>query len=446
MGNNRRRVVIIGAGFGGLFAARMLARHAIDVLLIDRNNYHTFTPLLYQVATCGLETSEIAYPVRSIFRKNDNVRFMLGNVQEIDYDAKFVHVRTNGVVREEAYDYLIVAAGSVTNYFGNSSLEQFSFEIKSLQTSLVLRNHILKLFEKAAWTEDDDDRQAMLTLVVVGGGPTGLETAGALYELYSYVLRNEFHVATPMRPRVILVEATDTLLRPYPESLQQSALKQLRSLGVDVRLGKMVEQVGKDFVQLKNGEIIQTRTLVWAAGVKASPLAEMLGVDLAQGGRVPVQKTTEVVGRDSIYAIGDISYLIDPKSDEPYPQLIPVAQQQGKLAAKNIISQIKGQPQKTFAYRDKGVMATIGRSRAVAWPFYTVKLTGFAAWFTWLMLHLVWLLGFRNRLNVMVNWIWNYITYDRSVRVILDNPVADEINPQQEELQAAKQLTEPAAD
>lgn len=442
MNANRPRVIIIGAGFGGLFAARTLARHAVDVLLIDRNNFHTFTPLLYQVATCGLEASEIAYPVRSIFRKNNNVQFMLGNVEAIDHESQLVRVRTNGHTRDEAYDYLIVAAGSVTNYFGNRALEQFSFEIKSLQTSLVLRNHILELFEKAAWTEDEAAREAMLTLVVVGGGPTGLETAGALYELYSYVLRNEFHTPNQMQPKVILVEATDTLLRPYPESLQDAALRQLRSLGVEVRLGEMVETVGQDYVHLKDGETIYTRTLVWAAGVKASPLAGMLDVDLQRGGRLPIHETTQVIGRENVYAVGDITYLEDPKNGQPYPQLIPLAQQQGKLAANNIIRRIKGQNEKTFKYRDKGVMATIGRSRAVAWPFYTVKLTGFLAWFTWLTLHLLWLLGFRNRLNVLVNWVWNYITYDRSVRVILDRQLYSE--PAEEVLERTD--TEAAAD
>lgn len=442
MNNGRPRVVIIGAGFGGLFAARTLAKHAVDVLLIDRNNFHTFTPLLYQVATCGLEASEIAYPIRSIFRKNGNVQFMLGNVETIDHNEQTVRVRTNGTTRDEAYDYLIVAAGSVTNYFGNTSIEQFSFEIKSLQTSLVLRNHILELFEKAAWTEDEDERAAMLTLVVVGGGPTGLETAGALYELYSYVLRNEFHGSNQMQPKVILVEATDTILRPYPESLQHAALKQLRSLGVEVRLGEMVDTIGKDFVQLKDGETIRTRTLVWAAGVKASPLAEMLDVELQRGGRVPIHETTQVIDRENVYAVGDMTYLENPKNGQPYPQLIPVAQQQGKVAANNIIRRIKQQEEKPFKYKDKGIMATIGRSRAVAWPFYTVKLTGFLAWFTWLTLHLLWLLGFRNRLNVLVNWIWNYITYDRSVRVIFDRPL--HTNPSQEQLEESH--TEAAAD
>ncbi|NJL56288.1 NAD(P)/FAD-dependent oxidoreductase [bacterium] len=415
------RIVIIGAGFGGLYAARALAKQDVEVLLIDRNNFHTFTPLLYQVATCGLDSSEIAYPVRSIFRKNPNVHFMLGEVLAITPKTKSVSVRTNGTVREESYDYLIVSAGSVTNFFNNDALAQFSYGIKDLGESVELRNHILRLFEKAAWAKDDMDyRNALTTMVVVGGGPTGLEMAGALFELYNHVLRHEYSKDRELHARVILIEAMDHLLAPYPESLQQSALEQLESMGVEVMLGQMVDDVGPDYVRLKTGETIKTHTLVWAAGVKASPLAEMLGVELQRGGRVPIETTIRVIGHDDIYVAGDMSYLINPKNDRPYPQVIPVAQQQGRLAAKNIIRRIKGEEEQDFKYSDRGIMATIGRSHAVAWIFYRIKLTGYLAWLSWLVLHIVTLMGFRNRVNVFVNWLWNYLTYDRSVRIILE--------------------------
>ncbi len=417
---NRPKVVIIGAGFGGLDAARALANKPVDVLLIDRNNFHTFTPLLYQVATSGLDPSEIAYPVRSIFRDRDNVRFLMGEVVDIDHEGKRVAVRANGTRHAEPYGHLIVAAGSVTHHFDNDGIAAHAFDLKDLADSVVLRNHILKLFERAAWSDDPAYVEALTTLVVVGGGATGLEMAGALYELKRHVLQKEYAGLRDIETRVILVEATDWLLAPYPEKLQKAALRQLDSLGVEVILGNPVVEAGEGYVRLQDGQVIPTYTLIWAAGVKASPAALMLDVDLARGGRVPVHPTMEVIGREDIYAVGDMAYLEDPKG-QPYPMLIPVAKQQGALAAKNILRRIEGKPQEAFRYRDRGIMATIGRNRAVAWIFYKVQLTGFIAWVAWLGLHLITLMGFRNRLNVFVNWVWNYLTYDRSVRIILEH-------------------------
>lgn len=417
--DKREKIVIIGAGFAGLFAARNLLKQPVDILLIDRNNYHTFTPLLYQVATAGLDSSDIAYPVRSIFRRRENFHFMLGDVVAIDTHDREVAVRTNGHVRHEPYDRLIVATGSVTNYFGNAQLEQFGYGLKDLNDAVNLRNHILRLFEKAAWEDDVERRSAYMTFVVVGGGPTGLETAGALHELYNYVLKHEYNGQHYLSARVILIEATDKLLAPYSPYLQKQALHQLESMGVEVFLGQSVQEAGEDFVRLNNGESIRTHTLVWAAGVKASPIALMLGVALQRGGRIPVDSTLRVTGLENVYAIGDIAYLPD-ENGMPHPQVIPVAQQQGKLVAQNIARQLRGQGEQAFVYKDKGIMATIGRRRAVAWPFYKLQLTGFLAWFTWLALHLLWLMGFRNRLTVLINWLWNYLTYDRSVRIILE--------------------------
>jgi NADH dehydrogenase len=419
MSQNRPKVIIIGAGFGGLFAARRLAREPVDILLVDRNNFHTFTPLLYQVATCGLDPSEIAYPIRSIFRKRPNVRYMLGEVIGIVYDSKYVILKTPNGMRHESYDYLVIACGSVTNYFNDEQLMQNSYSIKDLSDTLNLRNHILTLFERAVWAKDNAERDALLTMVVVGGGATGLETAGALYELYNHVLTNEYRRVEPLTARVILVEALDRLMVNYPERLQKAAYKQLVSLGVEVKLGERVEEVGQSHVKLSSGEIIATHTLVWAAGVKGSPLAELLEVELARGGRVPVKPTLEVIDRDDIYAAGDITYL-ESSQGGPYPQMIPVAQQQGKIVAENIVHRIAGEPENPFKYFDKGLMATIGRRRAVAYPYNKIQLSGFIAWLTWLTLHLIWLLGFRNRLNVFINWVWNYLTYDRSVRIIID--------------------------
>lgn len=415
----RPRIIIIGAGFGGLAVVNKLHRHDVDILLIDRNNFHTFTPLLYQVATCALDPSEIAYPVRGIYRKNRNVSFLLGEVIAIHPHEKQITVKTNGTTLDQSYDYLVIATGSVINFFGNDSIEQFAFGLKNLQDTLILRNHILKLFEKATWTKDSIERDAMTTMVVVGGGPTGLETAGALYELYNHVLSREYNRANAIRARVVLVEASNQLLAPYPDRLRELARKQLESLGVEVILGKAVQKMEKNRVILADGEVIHTHTLVWSAGVKGSPVARMLGVELARGDRIPVKPTMEVIGLDDIYAAGDITYIPD-KNGQPYAQVITVAQQQGKLVAKNIINRLNDKPQAEFVYFDKGIMATIGRRRAVAYPFNKVQLSGFFAWITWLGLHLIWLMGFRNRINVFVNWVWNYLTYDRSVRIILD--------------------------
>lgn len=419
---SRPRIIIIGAGFGGLDAARTLAGHSVDVLLIDRRNFHTFTPLLYQVATCALDPSEVAYPVRHIIYDQPDLRFLMGEVTEIDYLSQQVHVSTNNGMRIEPYDYLIVAGGSVTTYFGNEALAQTVFGLKDLGDAVALRNHILKLFERAAWTDNREEQEALTTLVVVGGGPTGLETAGALYELYNYVLRQEYAKSIDITAHVIVVEALDRLLVAFPEQLQQSALDQLKSLGVEVILDNPVEDAGEGYLRLKDGREIATYTIIWAAGVKASPLADMLDVELQRGGRVPVRPTLEVIGRDNIYVVGDMAYLEDDNG-EPYPQLIPVAKQQGTLAARNLLNRIRNEPQAEFNYRDRGIMATIGRSRAVAWIYNRVPFTGFLAWVMWLALHLVWLLGFRNRISVLVGWIWNYLTYDRSVRIILERPV-----------------------
>ncbi len=436
---HRPKVIIIGAGFAGLTAAQELAGKYVDVLLIDRNNYHLFTPLLYQVATCGLDASDIAYPVRRIFRSQRNIQFRLGEVTHIDPVSQSVTVRENDVVHEEHYDYLVLAAGRVSNFFNNPSIERHSFGMQTLSEALVLRNHILRLFEKAAWIEDEAERRALTTMVIVGGGPTGLETAGALYELYNYVLRTEYSKLEHMEARVILLEALDDLLLSYPEDLRQSAHEQLESLGVEVMLNSRVEDITESQVILADGRTIDTYTLIWAAGVKASPLADMLNVPLERGGRVPIARTCEVIGRPNIFAGGDLTYLLDPRTNEPYPQLIPVANQMGALIARNIQHRLAGEELESFQYSDRGVMATIGRSRAVAWVFYRLQLTGRLAWFAWLTLHLLWLMGFRNRISVLINWVWNYINYDRSVRIMLNDlrldPVSEPETPPHEALQ-----------
>jgi NADH dehydrogenase len=414
-----KRVIIIGAGFGGLFAARTLANKAVEVLLIDANNFHTFKPLLYQVATSALDPSEIAYPVRTIFRENKNIRFLMGKVTSIDRLDRTVEIEMDGRTRRESYDHLIIATGSVPAYFGNEGFKKHTFELNSLENAIALRNHILCLFERATWTDDPDLRAALTSMVVVGGGPTGLETAGALYELYNHVLKHEFDPQKHLQARVVIVELLPYLLAPYPDKLRQAALEQLDSLGVEVMLGNPVKSVSGDHIQLEDGRVIPTHTVIWSAGVEAAPAAKYLGIELGQNGRIPVNSRMEVEDFDGVYAVGDIAYLEDPAGN-PYPMMIPVAKQQGILVARNILRQLRGLEPRDFHYKDRGIMATIGRRRAVAWIYNRVQLRGFIAWLAWLGLHLVTLMGFRNQLNVLINWIWNYFTYDRSVRIILD--------------------------
>lgn len=411
-------VIIIGAGFGGLFAARALAKKPVDVILIDKNNFHTFTPLLYQVATCALDPSEIAYPVRSIFRKSKNVKFLIGELTEIKTARKEVVVRADKNNHKLSYDYLILAGGSQTNFFGNQDIIQNSFDLKTLSDAVDLRNHILRLFEKAVWTDDPDIRDALLTFVVVGGGPTGIETAGAIYELYNHVLDQEFS-SEDLRAKVVLVEMQSSILNAYPERLRKSARSQLESLGVEIKLGFRVTKVGKGYVELSDGLVIKTHTMIWSVGVEGTSLADMLGEELGPGNRVRVERTMQVEGSEDIFCIGDMSYLED-RNGNPYPQVIPVAQQQAGLAANNILAKIANNDLSLFEYHDRGSMATIGRSRAVAWLYNRIPFSGFLAWIAWLFFHLVTLMGFRNRLNVFINWVWNYLTYDRSVRIILE--------------------------
>lgn len=414
---DKARVVIVGAGFGGLFAAKELAGKEVEVVLIDKNNFHTFTPLLYQVATSALDPSEIAYPVRGIFRNEPNVKFLLGTVTDIDTTGKQVTVKNEGNVYEEQYDYLILASGSTPSYFGNEKFQERAIELRTLRDAVDLRNHVLSLFERAVWEQDEKEIEALMTLVVVGGGPTGLETAGAIYELYNHVLDNEY-AQGKMKARVILVERQPDLLGEYPDRLKKRAKEQLESLGVEVMVGSPVVDVRKGEIELENGTVIPSHTLVWLAGVKGSPLGKKLGVELAQGDRVRVDGELGVIGVEGVYAVGDMIYLED-ENGKAYPQMIPPAQQQAKIAARNVLREISGGELEKFKYKDPGAMATIGRSRAVAFLYNRLQFSGYLAWLVWLVFHLMTLLGFRNRLNVFVNWVWNYFTYDRSVRIIL---------------------------
>ncbi|MGJ3238978.1 MAG: NAD(P)/FAD-dependent oxidoreductase [Anaerolineae bacterium] len=418
----KKRILIVGAGFAGLKAARILSEEAtVDVLLIDRNNYHTFTPLLYQVATCGLDTEAVAYPVRSIFADAPNVNFLLGTVVQIDTRQQIVTIETADHTKIEAYDFLMIAAGSQMNYFGNEHIPQHSHRLRDLEDAVVLRNHILRLLEKAAWTQDEAERNSLMTFVVVGGGATGLETAGALYELYNNVLDAEYEINDHMHVRVILLEATEDVLKSYPKTLRLAAKKQLEELGVEVRTSSTVADLGVDYVQLQDGSRIHTQTVIWSAGVQGNKLAELLPIKLERHRRIPVKQTMAVIGLENVYAAGDIAHLLKPDSVQAYPALIPVAQQQGALVARNIMHRIQGEEEEIFTYFDRGIMATIGRKRAIAWVFNRFPLTGIMGWGAWVILHVLVLMGMRNRAQVFLNWVWNYIFYDRSAQIILED-------------------------
>lgn len=409
-----RKVIIIGAGFAGLRAAKTLAGKKVDVLLIDQQNYHCFQPLLYQVATAGLEPEQIAYPVRGIMHNWPGVRFLMARVEQIDRASKHV-VTTMGSFD---YDYLIVAAGGQTNYFGNREIEQHSFGLKNLNDAEQLRNHLLRMFERAAYERDPQVRQALHTFVVVGGGPTGVELAGAIRELVKHVLVRDFPQLENSQVQVILLEATDKVLGMLPPRLQQKTLQRLEKMGVQVRLNTAVEGASVDQVYLKGGEVIASHTLIWAAGVRGVELAQSLELALARGNRVQVQPDLRLADDPNVFIVGDLAYL--EQAGKPLPQVAPVAIQQAVTAAKNILQQIQNQPTQAFVYRDRGSMATIGRNAAVA-HIFGLQFWGFPAWVVWLFIHLMSLVGFRNRLVVLINWAYNYFFYDQAIRLITAN-------------------------
>jgi NADH dehydrogenase len=409
------RVVIIGAGFGGLKAARTLASVPVDVLLVDRHNYHLFQPLLYQVASAGLEPEEIAHPVRGILRRQRNARFLLTEVTGVDLATRQV-LTAEGPL---GYDTLIMAAGSVTQFFGLSSVAERAFGLKDLMDSIRLRNHVLTMFEQASKEADPAACARLLTFVIVGGGPTGVELAGAFRELYSHVLARDYPGLDFRKVRVVLVEATDCLLPALAPELGRHGVRTLERMGVEVRLGAALTDADGVGVTFKDGSRIPCATLVWAAGVRASPLADTLGLAACRGNRVCVGPTLQVPGHPEVYAIGDMAYL-EGSDGQPYPMVAPVAIQQGEAAARNVMRALRGEPLQPFRYRDQGTMATIGRREAVAQVF-GLKLTGGLAWLAWLFVHLMSLVGFRNRVLVFLNWAYGYLSYDRGARIITDS-------------------------
>ncbi len=405
-------VVIIGGGFGGLNAAKALEGAPVRITLVDRTNHHLFQPLLYQVATASLSPSDIAVPIRSVFAQQRNVRVLMAEAHRVDLAGRRV-VLDQG---ELEYDYLVLAAGATNNYFGNDSWAQHAWGLKNLGDALAIRERMLRAFEAAEREPDEAVRRRLLTFVVIGGGPTGVEMAGACAELSRKVLARDFRAIDPASARVVLVEGGPRVLRAFPETLGQSARQQLESLGVTVWEQHQVKEIDSLGVLLADGTRLASANVIWAAGVRAAPLAETLGVELDRGGRVKVGEDCTVRGHSNAFVIGDIAAMKDRNGVE-VPGLCPAAIQQGLYVARCIREDLKGKPRVGFAYRDKGTMATIGRSRAIAWTG-RLKLTGMSAWLAWMLVHVLFLVGFRNRFVVMFEWMWQYLTFKRGARLI----------------------------
>ena len=406
-------VVILGAGFGGLTAAKKLKNAPVHITLIDTNNYHLFQPLLYQVAIAALVPSQVAFPVRTIFREQKNLTFQMGEVNEIDFEARYVKMDGSVI----AYDYLILAAGGRMNFFGIESAEKNAFYIKDIKSAIRTRNQLLSMFERASREADADKRRAMLTFVMVGGGPTGVEVAGALAELIAHVMRKEYRELDVREARVLLLEAGDALIASYPDELRKATLKLLHKKDVEVMFNARLTDFNGQRVALADGIKIEAHTLIWTAGVQAAEVVESLEVERAGSGRVRTEGTLQLPKHPEVYIIGDAAYL-ENGNGQPLPMLSTVAIQQGNVAADNIRHAIRGQAQHSFRYKDPGLLATIGRNAAVA-RIWGLSFSGFIAWLIWVGLHIYRIIGFRNRLVVLINWAWDYIFYDNQVRLII---------------------------
>lgn len=417
MSGSPPHVVILGGGFGGLAAATALARAPVRLTLVDRKNHHTFQPLLYQVATAALAAPDIAAPLRQILRAQANCTVVLAEATAIDPGARRV-VLADG---ELAYDHLILATGATHSYFGNDAWAAHAPGLKTVEDAFEIRRRVLLAYESAEREDDPDRRRAWLTFAVIGGGPTGAELAGALAEIARHTLARDFRRCDPRSARVVLLEGADRILGAFPPALSESARRQLEALGVEVRLGARVTGIDAEGVSI-GAERLVARTVIWAAGVAASPLAASLGVARDRAGRVLVEPDLSIPGHPEVAVIGDLAAV---KHGEGWvPGVAPAAMQMGALAARNLLARLAGRPTEAFAYVDKGSMATIGRAAGIA-KLGRLELSGLAAWLMWLLVHVFFLIGFRNRLVVMFEWAMAYFTYGRSARVILTGPPVD---------------------
>lgn len=417
--DSRHRVVIVGGGFGGLYAARALGKADVRVTLIDRRNFHLFQPLLYQVATGGLSPANIAAPLRAILKRQKNTTVLLGEVVNFDLDRRLAILKDG----TEPYDSLIVATGSRHHYFGHPEWEQFAPGLKSIEDATTMRRLILSAFEQAERSSDEEQRRALMTFVIVGGGPTGVELAGAIGEVAHATLRGNFRSINPGQARILLLEGVDRILNAYPPKLSAKAVKSLQNLGVTVRTETMVTDVQPDRVTIRTGghtETIRAHTVLWAAGVEASPLAKVLaqatGAELDRAGRILVQPDLTLSGHPEVFVLGDmVNY---PYQDgKPLPGVAPVAMQQGRYVADSIQRRLRNESPIAFHYHNRGTMATIGRAAAVA-DLGWITFSGLIAWLAWLFIHILYLIEFQNRILVLLQWAWNYFTRNRAARLI----------------------------
>lgn len=411
-GSSSPRVVIIGGGFGGLSAARTLRRAAVEVILIDRTNHHVFQPLLYQTATAAVSPGDITAPIRWILRKQKNTMVLLAEAEEIDLERRVV--RLDVEPHELPYDYLIIAAGARHSYFGHTEWESLAPGLKTVQDALEIRNRFLGAFERAERCRDPEVRREWQTFVVVGGGPTGVELAGVMPVIARKALAPDFRNIDTRETRVILLEAGLRVLPTFPRSLSESAHRYLERLGVEVRTGSLVTRIEPHAVYVGE-ELIRARTVFWAAGNEASPLGRTLRVPLDKAGRVLVESDLSIPGHRELFVVGDLAALEDDGDFVPW--IAPAANQQGTHAARNILRDVRGRSRRPFRYRDKGTLAIIGRHKAIA-NFPWLRISGSAAWFLWLFIHILYLAGFRNRLSVLLQWAYAYFTYQRGVRLI----------------------------
>ncbi len=409
----RRQVVVVGGGFAGLTLTKALRRADVHVTLIDRSNHHLFQPLLYQVAMAGLAPAEIAVPIRRELRGQSNARVILAEVESVDLAARrlTLHDRT-----KLDYDYLVLAPGAINSYFGHDDWAAFAPGLKDLDDAVEIRRRVLVAFEAAERETDPVAQRRYLTFVVIGGGPTGVELAGAIAELAVFVLSRDFRSVRPDATRVVLIEAEDRILSSFDPKLSASAKKSLENMGVEVRLGKRVTAIDEHGVAIGDDRIASS-TVLWAAGVRAVPLLAGLGIEVDRAGRALVEQDCSLPGHPEVFCIGDAARFVPEGSDTPLPGVSPVAMQQGRFVARLIRARCDGGASGKFVYHDKGSMATIGRSRAVA-EIGRVKLTGFIAWMAWLTVHIYYLINFRNRLFVIVDWAWSYLAYERGSRLI----------------------------
>jgi len=405
------RVVILGGGFAGLYAARALKGVPVDVTLVDRHNYHLFQPLLYQVATAALNPSDIAQPIRSILRRQKNVSVILGEATAVEAEGMRVRLEDG----ELAYDYLVIATGATHSYFGHPEWERHAPGLKTIEDALEIRRRVLLAFEAAERETDPERRRGWLTFAVIGAGPTGVELAGALSEIARQTMVRDFRRIRPQSARVVLIEGRDRVLPPYPPELSEKARRQLAELGVEVMTGALVTDIDGREVRVGD-QVLSTRTVLWGAGVEASPLARSLGAPLDRAGRVLVEPDLTVPGHREVFVIGDLA-AVRQEDGSFVPGVAPAAIQQGRHAARNIERALEGQPLSAFRYRDKGSLATIGRAAAVA-GLGRLRLSGFLAWLAWLTIHIYFLIGFRNRFLVLIQWAWAYVTYQRGARLI----------------------------